>query len=146
MLMPKVSSVYATRFLQASELSLDIPRAVMISGVVEELYGSDLTPKIVVTVTDEDGWSKDIPLNKTNARRLAVSFGDDTDFWIGQQAEVWAEDVLFEGRPTIGVRIGPRTPASAPAAPDSAAPTAPAKIPARVPARVDATLDDEIPF
>jgi hypothetical protein len=45
--------------------------------------------------------------NKTNARRIALMHGDETDNWVGKEIIVCAEMVDVKGEPTMAVRVQP---------------------------------------
>jgi hypothetical protein len=134
MLMPKVSRILASRFVKPYELSYTDRRSAMIDKVTVEMFGNDQVEKLVATVSDGDGWEKDLVLNQTNLQRLATAYGDDTDGWDGQLVELWVVDVVYHGDTVQSTQIGPAPPPALPAPP--ATPRLP----------LDKDLDDDIPF
>jgi hypothetical protein len=131
MLMAKVSRILSSRFVKSYELSYTDRRPAMIEKVTVEAFGNDFTEKLVATISDGNGWEKDLVLNQKNAQRLAASFGDDTDEWVGQQVELWVIDVVYQGDTVQSVQIGPAPPPALPASPKPTGPALP---------------DDTIPF
>lgn len=60
--------------------------------------------KIVLTL---DRHENRLTCNKTNGKRIAKLYGEDTDAWIGKEIKVSVEDVLFQGKLTPGIHIEP---------------------------------------
>ena len=144
--MTSVSDVYGdSKYLKASDLSDDSSIRVMIEGArVEKFgFGPDQTPKIVITISDGNSFVKELPLNATNARKLGKDLGNDYTQWPGEFVDIWAEEVTFQGRPTLGARIAKAAMAEseAQAPQQSTAIQLPA---ARL--KNDSNLDDDIPF
>ena len=125
-----------------------------IRGVqVEQVGASQTDTKWVLYF---DGAAKGLPLNTGAIRTLEAAFGDDSDFWTGQQVILWVDpSVTFQGRTVGGVRIralkapGAAIPAAAAAtfAMTQPAPVQPLGLSAgRVPAPSALDPDDAIPF
>lgn len=64
------------------------------------------------TIADEDklvlyfvGKNKGMVLNKTNAGRISVAYGDETDGWEGKELFLFVEQVSFQGRMVPAVRV-----------------------------------------
>lgn len=51
------------------------------------------------------GKTKGMICNKTNAQRIALAYGEDTNAWIGQPITLYAEMVDFQGKATWGLRV-----------------------------------------
>ena len=51
------------------------------------------------------GKTKGMICNKTNAQRIALAYGEDTNAWIGQPITLYAEVVDFQGKATWGLRV-----------------------------------------
>lgn len=155
--MPKVSETYTGTYLNAAELTpLGQRRHALVHGATVEEIGQDKGAKIVLSLTSAKGlpWPKDVVLNKGNALQMQAAFGDDTDDWLGKPIEIWAENVMFQGKLVPGIKIQPGASAASNGAGKGGtislpAPAAPAASPAAggpqrsVPS---ADLDDEIPF
>jgi hypothetical protein len=138
--MPSVSQTYAGQFLNAGELApLGQRRAAVVHGVELETVGQggDAKNVLVLELVTASGkaWPKKVVLNKTNSTMLASVYGDNTDHWTGKPVELWAENVMFQGKLVPGIKVAPgATLRPAAATPAQAAPaTAP-------------IIDDEIPF
>jgi hypothetical protein len=142
--MPKVSEIYAGSYLNAADLTPlgQRRRAIVHSAVVEEIGpGARRERKIVLSLTNTKGaaWSKDVVVNRTNAVQLSAELGDDINDWVGKQIEIWAEDVMFQGKMVPGIKIK--------AAQQGNGAPPPAKPGAVGPVWSGAgDLDDEIPF
>ena len=115
-----ISQSYSGNYLKAQDLPQ--PRCLTIQGVTQqELDGQK---KLVVVFAGE---SQQFVLNKTNATTLASIYGDNTDNWKGQQVELYAATVFFQGRqvPCIRVRqptVAQQMPWDGPAAPQQQVP------------------------
>jgi hypothetical protein len=131
--MPKISSVFKSRFVKAFELSYETRLPAKIDSIFEETFGSDLVPKVVLKVSDGNGWVRDLVLNQNNGRRLASAFGDNTDDWPGAAVELWVEDIDFDDKIVASVKIGPAPPAALPNPPEPKPP-------------LKKELDDDVPF
>jgi hypothetical protein len=110
--MPKISQTYAGTYLNAAELTPlgQHRRAIVHGAAVEEIgQGERKEAKIVLSLTTPKGvaWPKDVVLNKTNALQLAGGYGDETDDWVGKSIEIWAENVMFQGKIVPGIKIQP---------------------------------------
>jgi len=122
-----------------------------------EVIGQEQKQMLTLALVSARGqsWGKRVALNKTNTMQLVAAYGDDYGQWPGQTIEVWAENVMFQGRMVPGIRLRPvprgnggnaavsdmpitTAPASATAATGLAAVAAP---PAEPP-----SIDDEIPW
>lgn len=86
-----------------------------------ELQGHEVKVTITqVTVAEFDngnkpalmfaGKNKGLALNRTNARKLAASFGDDMDLWVNKQIIIYPEVVEFQGKPVDSIRCRPVLP------------------------------------
>ncbi len=108
--MPKVSEIYTGAYLNAAELvPLGQRRRAVVHGATVEEIGQEKGTKVVLALVSAKGlpWPKEVVLNKGNALQMAAAFGDDTDAWIGKQIELWAENVMFQGRMVPGIKVQP---------------------------------------
>lgn len=85
---------------------------------VEDLKGREIPVVILRVLVEEVGMQKDRKLvlyferavkgmicNKTNAQRLALVYGDDTDDWLGKKITLYAEMTEFGGQSRWGLRV-----------------------------------------
>jgi hypothetical protein len=143
--MPRVSDIYASNYLKATDLQpLGQRRTALVHGVAAEPIGPEQKQALVLDLVTTSGkaWPKRAILNKTNAFLMAAAFGEDTDNWAGHQISIWAENVIFKGQVLPGIKLQPM-PSTAPVAQPPAGDGA-----AAAPPQVGnvGELDDEIPF
>jgi hypothetical protein len=85
---------------------------------------------------------KSLVANKTNSRRIALMYGENTDFWVGKQITLGVDFVDYQGQTVQAIRVKPSTAAVPP-------PTNPAAKqfvdPDPMPA-LDRDMNDKIPF
>ncbi len=158
-----VSQTYAGVFLNAADLAPQgRRRTAVVHNVAAEEIGQEKRQVLVLDLVSPAGkpWPKRVVLNKSNSMQLAAAFGDDAARWPGQSIEIWAENVMFQGRLVPGVKVLPATTGAGQAAASgrvqqpagngngAAAPPAAAAIPddVQLASGVDTGLDDEIPF
>ena len=103
--MPSVDEIYPSRFIKAVDITDDSKgQALLIAEVKPEDIGigTEKESKLVVSF---EGLVKELVLNKTNAKLLAASLGDDYSTWIG--CEVCLATVLmdYKGKPTRAIRV-----------------------------------------
>jgi hypothetical protein len=60
-----------------------------------------------------EGQNKYLVCNKTNASRIAKTYGTDTDTWIGKKIQLYVDDVEYQGRTVDGIRVRTTKPAKA---------------------------------
>jgi hypothetical protein len=97
--------LYGSRYFSASDLHGETPLRRIGKTEKVELKGKDGTnkPKYIIYF---DGVEKPLPLNKTNATKLAAVFGKDRSAWVGATVELYSEPTnLGEG-----VRLRPLKP------------------------------------
>jgi hypothetical protein len=108
----KVSQVFSGEYLKAADLQGHEP-TVVIEKV--ELKEFDDGNKFLITFA---GKKKGLVANKTNASRIAMLYGDDTDAWLGKEIILYTDIVDFQGKPTEAIRVrGPQKAAVAGDAP-----------------------------
>ncbi len=124
-----IDQAFPSNFIKASDLQgREIP--VIIAAADVEKIGNGNEQKLVLKF---QGKSKGMICNRTNANRIAYSYGNDTDEWIGKEIILYPDMVDFQGRMVEAVRVK---------APVKAA--APKRVAGNTSTPVD--LDDEIPF
>jgi hypothetical protein len=99
-------------------------RARIIKVDIDDLREKDGATKRKYVVHFE-GEERGLPLNKTNALRLAQAFGKDRTKWVGRPVELYSEMTSLGKE---GVRLRPLQPKQTP------------------PAQPDPDLDDAIPY
>lgn len=97
----KVSETYGGELMSAADLADDAEIVVTI-GHVSEFKDKEKGSKIRLAFCD---YEKDMVLNKTNAAFVAAKLGDDTDLWIGGRLKLAAKEVLYMGKPTMGMAV-----------------------------------------
>ena len=117
------------------------------SGLLKKEDIGNARPKVMVervAITEFDGQrklvlhfqgkEKGLALNKTNAQILAMTYGTESDNWLGQLVELWVDPyVTFGGKMVGGIKLTPKSPPkSQQPAPANGAPPPP--------------FDDDIPF
>jgi hypothetical protein len=110
-----ISSFFPRRYIAADDLK-NLPAVLKISYVQEEDVGQDRKPVLYFM-----GIQKGLVLNKTNARALAVAFGDETDSWSERPVTLREVVVDYRGTPTRTTRVFPgaaKSPKSPPAPQD----------------------------
>lgn len=126
-----VHSMFPSKFVAASDLmGQDV--VVVIARVHQEPVGADEEVRPTLYF---QGMQKGMVMNRTNAKRIAALYGQDTDHWIGRPITLYPSETEYAGDtvPCIRVRTTPpmlsEVPAQAAATP-AAAPVVPARIPA----------------
>jgi len=128
-----IDQAFPSNFIKASDLQ-GREVSVVISGADVEKIGNGNDQKLVLKFK---GKSKGMICNRTNANRIAYSYGNDTDGWIGKEIILFPDMVDFQGRMVEAVRV------KAPAKKPNGTPKPPPS-PPDDPARDD--MDDSIPF
>jgi hypothetical protein len=95
----RISEAFPSKYLRAADLMGRPVTAVMERMTIEEV-GDDTKP-IVYFV----GKTKGLALNKTNATKIALAYGDDTDDWMGRDLILYPTEVDFQGRQVEAIRV-----------------------------------------
>lgn len=146
----RISAAFPSTYIKSSDLNGQRVRVVM-SHVAVEKVGDDQKPILYF-----QGKQKGLVLNKTNATNISISYGDDTDAWIGQPIELFEAMVEFQGKTTPAIRVNvPRLP-NQPTIQQQMASQAPPAYVAQAPRNgnghhanqspVGQMIDDEVPF
>ena len=97
----QLHDVFPSNYLKAPDLrGRDV--TVAIADAKIEKLGDDR--KLVIYF---QGKGKGLVTNKTNASRIAMLYGDDTDGWIGKEITLYADWVDFQGKTVEAIRIKP---------------------------------------
>lgn len=95
----KLGTVFSGDYLKAADLN-DQEHTVVIAKV--EVKEFDDGNKLLLTFKDR---KKGLVANKTNAGRIAMMHGDETDNWIGKEIILYVDIVDFQGKPTEAIRV-----------------------------------------
>ena len=139
--MVKLNTVFGGDALKADDLNgREWPLTIQ---SVDVKQFNDGTRKIVLQFAGAD---KSLICNKTNANRIAVMHGDDTDYWVGKQITLFSDMVDFQGRLVPAIRVKTQPPAQQSQAPiDSDLPDPGAPNAGSSP-DWDQTVGDDVPF
>lgn len=134
----KISEAFPSKYLAASDLmpsGVPVDATVTISNVTLETLGQgrDAEQKPVVFF---QGHQKGCVFNKTNSRKVAESYGDDTDAWLGKSIILTAREVEFQGDNVWAIRV------KIPAGQTVAQTVAPFVAPAAAPANSEQAAQD----
>ena len=153
--MANLSEMFPSKYLSEPDLKGQ-PRIVIMRGIAYEDVGQMRDRKPVLYF---QGKNKGLVLNKTNATKIAKTYGDDSDLWVGHQIELYPSETDFQGEtvPCIRVRAPQNTPGVQQAAAQAQAPlSAPQPAPEPAPTQQgqrlqsmpaqDSDLDDDIPW
>jgi hypothetical protein len=110
-----IDQLYPSRFLRAADLD-GKPLRVTIASLKRDDVGGE--QKVVLSFTDG---SKDLILNKTNARAIAKALGDETGAWAGKAIVLVPTQVDFRGDMVDANRVRAAVRPSKPAAAAEAA-------------------------
>ena len=113
-----IDQLYPSRFLRCIDLD-GKPLRVTIGGLKREDVGGE--QKVVLSFTNG---TKQLILNKTNARAIAKVLGEETRAWTGKDIVLVPAQVDFRGDIVDAIRVRPAptrpSEASAPASDDEA--------------------------
>lgn len=102
-----IHSVMKGEYLAAVELAEDgTPYTLAIEDVrVIDLEDFKTGKQVGKAVLFWAGRPRGMVLNKTNARRLAAMFGDETEAWKGKRMTFHREQVMAFGKREAGIRV-----------------------------------------
>lgn len=114
--MPKLSEMLPSRFLKKD----DVPQPMLLTiGDIEQVNvapeGQPAENKWTMSFPEMD---KPLVLNSTNMHIVGMTYGDDTDGWIGKKIVLYSDpNVSFGGKLVGGLRLrAPKNQAAKPAA------------------------------
>jgi hypothetical protein len=107
----KVSQIFSGDYLKAADLQGAEPTVIIASVEVKEFDDGN---KLLLTFQNK---KKGLVANKTNASRISMLYGDETEEWIGKQIVLYTDIVDFQGKPTEAIRV--RGPNKAPVVGDT---------------------------
>lgn len=96
-----IDQAFPSNYIKASDLQGREVSVVIASAEVEKV-GNDR--KLVLHF---QGKQKGMICNRTNANRIAHSYGNDTDGWVGKEIVLYSDMVDFQGRMVEAVRVKP---------------------------------------
>jgi hypothetical protein len=94
-----IDQLYPSRFLKCSDLN-GKPLRVTIAGLKREDVGGE--QKVVLSFVNG---TKQLILNKTNARAIAKALGDETRGWAGKDIVLVPAQVDFRGDMVDAIRV-----------------------------------------
>jgi hypothetical protein len=100
----KIDELYPSRFLRCADLN-GKPMRVTIASLKREDIGGE--QKVVLSFTNG---TKSLVLNKTNARAIAKTLGDETRGWAGKDIILVPASVDFRGDMVDAIRVRAATP------------------------------------
>jgi hypothetical protein len=98
-----IDQLYPSRFLRCADLN-GRPMRVTIAGIAREDVGGE--PKVIMSFADG---TKQLILNKTNARSIGKILGSETRAWTGRDIMLVPAQVDFKGDIVDGIRVKPAT-------------------------------------
>ncbi len=101
-------SLFPSNYLSAEELE-DGDKVFTIKSVEMEPVGQEKQEKPVLNF---DGSEKGLVLNKTNANVIASLYGSNIEDWVGKAITLYATEVQYQGKTTMGIRVRAKKPAS----------------------------------
>jgi hypothetical protein len=104
----KVSQVFSGDYLTAADLQGKEPSVVIASVEVKKFDDGD---KLLISF---QGKKKALVANKTNSRRIAMMYGDETDAWVGKEVVLYTDMVDFQGKTVEALRVRPPKKQAAP--------------------------------
>ncbi len=97
--MVDVNEVFGGETLKAADLQ---GKEYTLTMQQVEAKNFDKGSKLVIRFT---GAKKVLIANRTNAKRIAMLYGNNTDMWVGRQITLYSEMVDFKGEPTWAIRV-----------------------------------------
>lgn len=94
-----INQVYSGNSFKAEDLGDQEPTFII---TAIEMKPFDKGNKLVLSFQGE---KKTLVCNKTNAKRIAFMFGNDTNHWVGQSITLYTEHVDFQGEIVPAIRI-----------------------------------------
>lgn len=110
----KISHAFPTKYLKADDLQKREVKVTIDRTVMEDVGENEEKP-IVYFVSKTKG----LVLNKTNASKIALAYGDDTVEWCGKDLILFPDVTNFQGRMVDCIRVRIPLQASEPADPDN---------------------------
>ena len=97
--MTKVSEMFPSKWLSASEIASNVYRVTISAYGIEEFDNGN---KMSLNF---QGAQKGIILNHTNRNTMVWLYGDDADVWIGKEVEIFTEPVTYKGKVSLGIKV-----------------------------------------
>ncbi len=95
----KVSQVFSGEYLAAPDLQGGEHPVVIESVTVKDFDDGD---KFLITFQNR---KKGLIANKTNSKRIAMLYGDETDDWVGKEIVLYTDMVDFQGKTVEAIRV-----------------------------------------
>jgi hypothetical protein len=94
-----IDELYPSKFLRCADLG-GRPMRVTIAGIKREDVGGE--PKVVLSFANGE---RSLILNKTNARTIAKTLGDETRAWAGKDIVLVPAQIDFKGDIVDAIRV-----------------------------------------
>ena len=94
--------LYPGRYISAEDLGGEVVPVTIATITLEEMPNSDGEQKPVLYF---EGRQKGMVLNKTNARRIAGKYGEDTDGWLGKSILIYPSETDLRGESVQCIRV-----------------------------------------
>lgn len=101
--MPSYKKFFPSKYLTADDLGDRVIPVTMIGIKQEPMPGDDSEIRPVIYF--EGAGEKGLVLNRTNAKRIAKMYGEDTDAWIGQTILLYPSETEFRGDTVACIRV-----------------------------------------
>lgn len=96
-----MQDAFPSRYLKAADCDPDL--TLVIKSVEKEEIGQEKEEKPVVKFR---GQEKGLVLNMVNFKTIATNLGsEDSDDWLGKPVTLYATEVEFGGKTSLGIRI-----------------------------------------
>lgn len=106
-----INTAFPSKFLKGAELEDDTVYT-MLNVEQENVGGGDndeVKPVLYFEETD-----KGLVLNRTNSNTIAGLYGPETDEWAGKQITLFQQEVDFQGKQTLAIRVRMKKPGATP--------------------------------
>lgn len=100
--MPNYRSWFPSKYITAEDLGGEVVPLKIKSITQEEMPNGDGEMRPVVYF---DGVQKGMVLNKTNAKRIASMYGEDTDNWVSQEILIYPSETDLRGETVPCIRV-----------------------------------------
>ena len=102
------NELFPSNFIAASDLAgRDVP--LVVAAIKREEVGTDKELRGVLYFV---GAKKGMVLNRTNGKRIAALYGDNTDAWIGKPVTLYPSETEFGGETVPCIRVRKEPPAA----------------------------------
>jgi len=97
----KIGTAFPSKYLKSDDLQGKEVKVEIDRCVTEDVTG-DGEEKLIVYFR---GKKKGLVLNKTNATKIAATYGDETDGWDGKPVILYPDTTQYQGRMVDCIRV-----------------------------------------